>query len=313
VAAYNAERWLAETLSSVEAQTYPSVEAVVVDDGSADGTLAVARRFEGPGVRVLTQPNGGACAARNRAVAAARGAYVQFLDADDVLGPTAIEALVGALRQRPGAIAACPWYRLDREGAEWVRRPPSCEPRRPGQDALAAWLIGWYHPPCSVLWSREAFAAAGPWEESLALNQDGHLMMQAFARGVPLVLTDHGEAFYRRLETAGAASVSGRRLSDEGLRARLWVLDQLAATLRDRGRLDAYRRPLDEALERVGREAGDRHPGVVDEAVALARRWTRYPWLRTERRVRRRARSALQAAGLRLGADGLARGRAGGG
>ena len=164
-----------------------------------------------------------------------------FLDADDVLGPTALEALADALR--PGAIAACPWYRLDERGGVWVRRPASCTPRRPDQDALAGWLSAWYHPPCSVLWSREAFDVVGRWDGRGGPNDDGHVMMQALARGVPLVLTDRGEAFYRRLRPTDAPSVSSGRLTEDGLRARLWVLEQLAETLEGRGRLGSLPRP----------------------------------------------------------------------
>src|SRR5205807_2280057 len=66
-------------------------EVIVVVDGSADGTLAVARSFEAAGVRVIHQLNAGASAARNRAYAACSGEYVQNLDADDLLAPDKIE------------------------------------------------------------------------------------------------------------------------------------------------------------------------------------------------------------------------------
>ena len=82
-AAYNAEPWLASGLG----ETHPNLEVFVVDDGSTDGTLAVARRFEGDRVRVVAQENRGACEARNRALREARGDYLQFLDADDLFHP----------------------------------------------------------------------------------------------------------------------------------------------------------------------------------------------------------------------------------
>ncbi|MFN3597698.1 MAG: glycosyltransferase family 2 protein, partial [Rubricoccaceae bacterium] len=70
LAAYNAEAFLAETLNSVLAQTHRPLEIIVVDDGSSDGTLALAQRYEvahSETIRVITQANAGACAARNRA------------------------------------------------------------------------------------------------------------------------------------------------------------------------------------------------------------------------------------------------------
>jgi glycosyltransferase involved in cell wall biosynthesis len=296
---YNAEPYIGQTIGSVLEQTRPADELLVVDDGSTDGSVEIARQF-GDRVRLLTGRNGGAPATRNKGAAHATGDALMFLDADDVLGPTVLEVLTARLAEQSGAVAACPWYRLEYEDGRWVRRPPSCVPRRPGQPPLAAWLTGWYHPPCSVLWSRAAFERVGPWEEGLVVNQDGHLMMQALARGVPLVLADTGAAFYRRARLGDGSSVSGRRLSQEGLDAKLWVLDRLGQTLCDVGRLSEYRVPLDAALEQIAWEARDRHPEVAAAAAAVARRYTAYPWIRTMRRVRRRAASGLRAVTERI-------------
>ena len=63
----NAAPWLAATLASALAQTHPRTEIIIVDDGSSDHSLAIARTFEPHGVRVVTQPNAGASAARNHA------------------------------------------------------------------------------------------------------------------------------------------------------------------------------------------------------------------------------------------------------
>src|SRR5688500_18155135 len=90
IPAYNAERWIAATLQSALEQTWPAVEIIVVDDGSRDQTLAVARRFEGQSLKVVTQTNMGAAAARNTALGLAQGSYIQWLDADDLLAPDKI-------------------------------------------------------------------------------------------------------------------------------------------------------------------------------------------------------------------------------
>jgi glycosyltransferase involved in cell wall biosynthesis len=110
---YNAEPFVAQTIRSVLEQTRPPDEIIVVDDGSTDGSVEVVRQF-GDRVRLLTGRNGGASPTRNKGLDHATGDALMFLDADDVLGPTALEALTDALR--PGAIAACLWYRLDYEG-----------------------------------------------------------------------------------------------------------------------------------------------------------------------------------------------------
>lgn len=85
---YNVAGYVEEAVASAMAQSHPPVEVICVDDGSTDGTLAVLESLHAryPGtVRVLSGPNGGACHARNRGMKEATGAWIQFLDADDLL------------------------------------------------------------------------------------------------------------------------------------------------------------------------------------------------------------------------------------
>src|SRR5438093_7201391 len=99
IPAYNAGRWLSKTIRSVLAQTWPHIEVIVVDDGSKDDTLAVAKTWESASVKVVTQRNQGACAARNKALELAQGAYIQWLDADDLLHPDKIAVQMRAARE----------------------------------------------------------------------------------------------------------------------------------------------------------------------------------------------------------------------
>ena len=87
---YNAAPFLEETLRSVLAQTHAPHEIIVVDDGSTDGSAAVAAAF-GPKVTVIRQKNHGESAARNRAIEQAHGEWIAFLDADDVWQPHKLE------------------------------------------------------------------------------------------------------------------------------------------------------------------------------------------------------------------------------
>ncbi len=96
---FNGERFLAAAIESVLGQTYRPVEVIVVDDGSTDASVAVARAFEG--VRVIEQAHAGPGAARNRGVAAATGELLAFLDADDLMPPDKLALQVGHLRAHP--------------------------------------------------------------------------------------------------------------------------------------------------------------------------------------------------------------------
>jgi glycosyltransferase involved in cell wall biosynthesis len=86
---YNYARFLDDAIGSALDQDHQDLEVLVVDDGSTDHSLAVARRYE-PKVRVITQPNGGQCAAFNTGIRSATGEGVIFLDADDRLAPGAV-------------------------------------------------------------------------------------------------------------------------------------------------------------------------------------------------------------------------------
>jgi glycosyltransferase involved in cell wall biosynthesis len=99
IPAYNAERFLAMTLTSLRNQTYPNLEILVVDDGSTDSTSMVISKFArlDSGITGLSKTNGGVASARNFGLERAQGEYVAFLDADDIWHPAKIERQMNAL------------------------------------------------------------------------------------------------------------------------------------------------------------------------------------------------------------------------
>ena len=95
---YNKEREIEGTIRSVLSQTRLPDEIVVVDDGSTDRSAGIVQRIDSPLIRLVAQPNAGECAARNRAIAEARGEYLALIDADDEWEPgflAEIEAMIG--------------------------------------------------------------------------------------------------------------------------------------------------------------------------------------------------------------------------
>ncbi len=114
IPAFNAERYLADAIESVLAQTHEPIECIVVDDGSTDGTADVVRRFV-PRVRLIQQANAGMAGARNRGAAAATGEYLAFLDSDDRWLPNRVAAQITALARAPDAGAVvCATQVVDR-------------------------------------------------------------------------------------------------------------------------------------------------------------------------------------------------------
>ena len=100
IPAHNASDTLAETLRSVLGQTHPSLDIVVVDDGSTDETANVASSF-GDRVRLVRQPNAGISRARNASLEACRGEFIALLDADDICEPERIAVQLKYLLQNP--------------------------------------------------------------------------------------------------------------------------------------------------------------------------------------------------------------------
>lgn len=96
---YNASEFLFEAIRSVINQTYENWELIIVDDGSTDGSLALAQTYASDKISVYTQPNSGACVARNKALSLAKGEFVKFLDADDVLLCDCLEKQVYQIQQ----------------------------------------------------------------------------------------------------------------------------------------------------------------------------------------------------------------------
>ena len=107
---FNQGAYLAEALDSVRGQTFSDWECIVVDDGSTDSTAQVGQAYahRDPRIRYVRQRNGGLSSARNRGLELARAAYVQFLDADDLLHAAKLELQLAALSGAPGnAVCFC--------------------------------------------------------------------------------------------------------------------------------------------------------------------------------------------------------------
>jgi CDP-glycerol glycerophosphotransferase len=120
---YNVEPYLDECLDSLARQTFTDLEVVMVDDGSTDGSAAIAQEFSARDARfkLIRQPNGGLSAARNTGLEAAAGEFIAFVDSDDVVAPGAYELLVGSLEQSGSDIASGNVHRLTTSGSRQAR------------------------------------------------------------------------------------------------------------------------------------------------------------------------------------------------
>ena len=211
IPAYNAEAWISDTLRSAVAQSWEPKEIIVVDDGSTDGTLAVARQFESETVRVVTQKNQGAAATRNAAFSLCKGDYIQYLDADDLMGPEKIASQMEALGQSPDkrTLLSGSWgnfmYRYYR--TKFIPSALWCD-LSPVEWLLRKMRLNLYMQTASWLVSRELAEAAGPWDTRLLGDDDGEyfcrvLLASSGVRFVP------GARVYYRASGPGSLSYIG--------------------------------------------------------------------------------------------------------
>ena len=254
---HNAEDFIEPTVRSVLAQSYPSIEHILVDDGSTDGSLNLISHLAAePTHRVRIKSfanNRGASFARNRGAELANGAFLLFLDADDVLLPDAISALVAALRDPQAGIAIIDWERLRRcPDGHWRTAPADAPPPvADPETALRAWLDGSaWAPPCAVLWRRSAFEKVGGWDESLSLNDDGELAMRAFAKGTRIVRAVGAEVLYRA-HNGTRLSVSHSFVREENFRSQVSAIEKLYLLLESQGRLGLFAKELGTAYQQA--------------------------------------------------------------
>ena len=172
VPVFNGERFLAAALDSILTQDYRPLEVVVVDDGSTDGSAAIA---QSRAVRYLAQPNGGPAAARNAGVDAARGSLLAFLDQDDEWLPATLRKRVEALRGSPelGFVLGRLEVVLE-PGTSW---PHWLDPRRRTEPAPG-------YCPGTLLVRREAFAAAGGFDPRFVSVSDAEWLLRARRAGI---------------------------------------------------------------------------------------------------------------------------------
>ncbi len=169
---YNKVRTIRRAIDSALAQTYADFELIVVDDGSTDDGGKIVQSYADSRIRLVSQPNAGVSAARNRGVAEARSELMAFLDADDEWRPTFLEAATDALNRFPEAVAAFTNYLLTTTMA----------PALPCDENAPPILIDDYFrfylehgdgmwPSCSVV-RREALLEAGRFPVGRKMGED---------------------------------------------------------------------------------------------------------------------------------------------
>src|SRR4029077_12235530 len=206
----NSARWLGEAIESCLGQSWPNLQIIVVDNDSTDGSLALAKRYQARGITVLTCARAGASAARNVGLNHADGDLIQFLDADDLLDAEKIRRQVERLNAAPaGSGASGAWARFAHDSSKGDLTPePVWRDFAPEDFLIASWLGGGMMPNFAWLTPRAVIERAGPWNETLSVNDDGEFFCRVVLASSGIVFAADARGCYR---SAGAPTLSGRR------------------------------------------------------------------------------------------------------
>jgi glycosyltransferase involved in cell wall biosynthesis len=214
IPAFNAGKWIGETVRSAMQQDWPKKEIIIVDDGSSDDTLRIARQFESKSVKVLTQKNRGASAARNRAFSIAQGDYIQWLDADDLLAPEKISWQIkkGDINPESRILLSSAWgkFYYRKEKAKFI-------PNSLWQDLTPVeWLLRKFNENVwmtNAVWlvSRKLAELAGPWNERLSLDDDGEYFCRVIAASERIQFVKQAKSYYRQGNTRSLSRATSDR------------------------------------------------------------------------------------------------------
>lgn len=197
---HNAAAYVGAAVESVLSQTWASIEIIIVDDGSTDGSDAILDSLADTRVQVIHQENRGQCAAVNRALSEAQGCLIKFFDADDLLSPDSIRAQVHRLNGREDAIASSQWGRFYSDNPSSLCLNPQIVWRdMPSLDWLVeAWANAQPMMQCGLwLIPRPIIQKAGGWDESLSLINDFEYFARLLCVASHVLFTPEATLLYR--------------------------------------------------------------------------------------------------------------------
>ena len=218
---YNAEEYLANTLTSLLEQSYTHIEIICVNDGSVDQSTQILEEFRDH-IKIIYQDNSGAAAARNKGLAHAQGDYIKFWDADDLMNREHIESQYLAIKDFPNHVASCKWGRFynndltsfklspesvwqDLTSIQWIELA-----LKQKGDMASSWL--WLIP-------REIISQSGGWNENLSLNDDFEFSIRLLSKSVGVKFAEAAITYYRSGNSLSLASSNSYQSFQKALKS----------------------------------------------------------------------------------------------
>lgn len=267
--------WLKEAVGSALAQTGCAIELLLIDDGSPVPVADLLEGLDDPRLRVIRIEHGGVAGARNSGIAEARGEYLRFVDADDVIEPTSTSLLLGLGEGRSDVIAYGATLFCDEDLRPLWKMTSEVE-----GNAVTACLLGRFQTRLTAfLFPRRVIELTGAWEQDFEVSTDWDFILRSLehaqVRG-----TDSVAALYRRHPGGVTTNPMGGAIAAERVAARYFerhpeqrgtALERKARarTLTHAARIYATHRRPGKAISRLAR-AAKLDPGAVWMEVRLA-------------------------------------------
>jgi glycosyltransferase involved in cell wall biosynthesis len=209
---YNGEKYLSDTIKSVQDQTEQSWEIVAVNDGSTDRSLSVLEEIAGTDpsrFTVLSVENAGVSSARNSGIAAARGTYIAFLDQDDLWAPEKLERQIDMLEKdtRIGISFTNEAF-IDDSGKMVTEKAIRLDSRHRG-DVFETLLFDNFIPISSVMLRKDLLEKTGGFDPRYHLAEDYEFLLRA-TQAAPVDFIDEPLLLYRQHRDSGTAKKIGR-------------------------------------------------------------------------------------------------------
>ena len=216
---YNSEAYIAQTIDSCLAQTHDNIEIIVIENGSTDKSYQVVKSIDDKRLSVFQIPTPNAAAARNYGFKKATGAYIIFLDADDVLVPNKIELQLAALSAKPeGWIASCAWAKFKTNTKEAIITPQKVwNIQNPIDWCLQSWMGGGMMALSGWLMPKAVIEKAGLWDERLSLHDDGEFICRVLLASKGNVFVENTVVYYRQQDNSLSRDHTSKKAAESAL------------------------------------------------------------------------------------------------
>ncbi len=193
---FNCEKYIGYAIESALNQTYEDVEVIVIDDGSFDDTLDIITQFDG--ITVLVKNNGGTASALNEGIKTAKGDWVHWLSADDVLHTTAIEDMMNIIKDKD-KIYYTNYDVIDESGTVIGDfEEPVLRNLKSIQDKKTELMSFYYGNGSTSMIHKSVFKKIGHFDEELAHSEDYEFWLRAISHGIDLWNIPIKTLYYRR-------------------------------------------------------------------------------------------------------------------